>query len=63
MSSSLTFDPIRLPETCQALRQEARVFLAEEIAKGTFDPNNPRRGDSADGREFAKRVAARAGSA
>ena len=42
MSSSLTFDPIRLPEACQALRREARAFLAEEIARGTFDPNNPR---------------------
>jgi acyl-CoA dehydrogenase len=57
--TSLNFDPIRLPETCQALRREARAFLAEEIAKGTFDPQNPRRGDSADGREFAKRVAAK----
>ncbi len=59
MSSALTFDPIRLPETCQALRREARAFLAEEISKGTFDPSNPRRGESADGREFAKRVAAK----
>src|SRR5205814_8180344 len=59
MASGRPSEPIRLPETCQALRRAARGFLAEEIAKGSFDPNNPRRGESADGREFAKRVAAK----
>ena len=60
MSSALTFDPIRLPEACQILRREARAFLAEEIAKGTFDPNNPRRAEeSSHAKEFAKRVAAK----
>src|SRR5205807_9002701 len=60
MSSDLSFDPIRLPESCQILRREARAFLADEINKGTFDPANPRRSeDSANAQEFAKRVAAR----
>jgi acyl-CoA dehydrogenase len=60
MSSALNFDPIRLPESCQILRREARAFLAEEIARGTFDPNNPRKSEeSASAREFAKRVAAK----
>ncbi len=60
MSAALTFDPIRLPESCQILRREARAFLAEEIARGTFDPNNPRRSEeSSHAKEFAKRVAAK----
>ena len=29
MSKALIFDPVRLPETCRALRQEARAFLAD----------------------------------
>ena len=36
----LQFDPIRLPPECEALREEARAFLNEEIAAGTFDPMN-----------------------
>jgi acyl-CoA dehydrogenase len=60
MSSSLTFDPIRLPVSCHILRREARAFLAEEISKGTFDPSNPRRGEEGcNAQEFAKRVAAK----
>ncbi len=57
MSAALTFDPIRLPESCQILRREARAFLAEEIAKGTFDPNNPRRSEeSSHAKEFAEKI-------
>src|SRR3974390_3262298 len=59
MSAALTFDPIRLPAACQELRREARAFLAEELARGTFDPGNPRQSDEVDGRAFAKRVAAK----
>lgn len=60
MSSALTFDPVRLPESCQALRREARAFLAEEIAKGTFDPTDPHKGEnSSHAADFAKRVAAK----
>ena len=58
MSSALTFDPVRLPEACQALRREARAFLAEEVARGTFDPGDPHKGEnSGNAKEFAKRVA------
>ena len=39
MTAALRFDPIRLPEECEKLRKEVRAFLAEEIAKGTFDPH------------------------
>jgi alkylation response protein AidB-like acyl-CoA dehydrogenase len=55
---TLQFDPIRLPAQCQALRQEVRAFLADEIKAGTFDPENPRVGD-ANLALFAKKVAAR----
>ena len=46
MSTNLQFDQIRLPRECDALRQEVRAFLADEIAKGTFDPHRPGHGDS-----------------
>jgi alkylation response protein AidB-like acyl-CoA dehydrogenase len=55
MSRKLQFDQIRLPPECDALRQEVRAFLAEEIAKGTFDPHRPGHGDSHD-RAFSKRI-------
>jgi len=42
MSSTIQFDPIRLPPEAQQLRAEVREFLREEIAAGTFDPT---RGD------------------
>ena len=58
MSTNLQFDQIRLPSECDALRQEVRTFLAEEIAKGTFDPYRPGHGDSHD-RAFSKRIGAR----
>ena len=40
MSSSIQFDPIRLPPEAEELRKEVRAFLREEIAAGTFDPNS-----------------------
>ncbi len=55
MSADLHFDTVRLPPECEALRQEVRVFLAEEAAAGTFDPHRPRYGDSHN-RAFSKRV-------
>jgi alkylation response protein AidB-like acyl-CoA dehydrogenase len=55
MSANLRFDPIRLPPECEALRQEVRAFLADEVAAGTFDPNRPGHGDSHD-RAFSRRV-------
>ena len=54
----LQFDPIRLPPECEALREEARAFLNEEIAAGTFDPMNKDESASFN-RPFAKRVAAK----
>src|SRR3954465_3281282 len=56
--SSLNFDQIRLPPECDALRQEVRAFLADEVARGTFDPSRPGHGDSHD-RAFSKRIGAK----
>src|SRR3954471_13337835 len=53
--SSLNFDQIRLPPECDALRQEVRAFLADEVARGTFDPSRPGHGDS-HSKEFSKRI-------
>ena len=58
MSTNLQFDQIRLPPECDALRQEVRAFLAEEIDKGTFDPYRSGHGDSHD-RAFSKRIGAK----
>ena len=58
MSTNLQFDQIRLPRECDALRQEVRAFLADEIAQGTFDPHRPGHGDSHD-RAFSKRIGAK----
>jgi len=58
MNTNLQFDQIRLPPECNTLRQEARAFLAEEIAKGTFDPHRPGHGDAHD-RAFSKRIGAK----
>uniref|UniRef100_Q07VF3 Acyl-CoA dehydrogenase domain protein n=1 Tax=Rhodopseudomonas palustris (strain BisA53) TaxID=316055 RepID=Q07VF3_RHOP5 len=58
MTAALRFDPIRLPPECEALRNEVRAFLADEIAAGTFDPHQPQREDS-DAPEFSRRVGAR----
>ena len=58
MIKHLQFDQIRLPLECDALRQEVRAFLAEEIARGTFDPHRPGHGDSHD-RDFSKRIGAK----
>jgi hypothetical protein len=54
MTSALRFDPVRLPPECERLRQEVRAFLAEEVARGTFDPKEPMR-DDADNPEFSRR--------
>jgi acyl-CoA dehydrogenase len=58
MTANLRFDPIRLPPECEMLRHEVRAFIAEEVAVGTFDPNQPRYGDLHD-RAFSRRVGAR----
>jgi acyl-CoA dehydrogenase len=38
MSSAIHFDQVRLPPEVQALREEIRAFIRQEIAAGTFDP-------------------------
>jgi acyl-CoA dehydrogenase len=58
MSTNLQFDQIRLPPECETLRQDVRVFLADEIANGTFDPHRPGQGDSHN-RAFSKRIGAK----
>ncbi|SVC57399.1 uncharacterized protein METZ01_LOCUS310253, partial [marine metagenome] len=52
MSVAIQFDPIRLPPEAEALRAEVRQFLKNEIAAGTFDPNE----DSQDNLEFSRKV-------
>jgi len=58
MQTALRFDPLRLPPEAQALREEVRAFLAEEVARGTFDPALGLRNPSYD-RAFSERVGAR----
>jgi acyl-CoA dehydrogenase len=58
MTANLRFDPIRLPRECEALRNEVRAFLAEEIAAGTFNPHQPVQDDSYN-RSFSRRVGAK----
>jgi acyl-CoA dehydrogenase len=58
MSTSLSFDPVRLPAQCETLRAEVRAFLTQEISAGTFDPHHPGHGDSYN-RDFSRRVGAK----
>jgi acyl-CoA dehydrogenase len=58
MTTSLSFDPVRLPRQCEAFRADVRAFLAEEISAGTFDPHHPGHGDSYS-RDFSRRVGAK----
>ena len=37
MGTELTFDPVRLPPECVALRKEVRAFLAKEMEAGTLN--------------------------
>jgi acyl-CoA dehydrogenase len=58
MTTTLRFDPIRLPPECAALRKEVRAFLTEQIAAGTFDPHHGGHGESYN-RAFSKSVGAK----
>ncbi|MFA5662601.1 acyl-CoA dehydrogenase family protein [Castellaniella sp.] len=58
MTTTLEFQPIRLPPAVQALRGEVRAFLHEEMSAGTFDPDFPTE-DWDVCRKFARKVAAR----
>jgi len=55
MTTDLRFDQMRLPEECEALRQEVRAFLAQEVAAGTFDPDRAAHGDGGNP-AFSRRV-------
>ena len=57
MAQAIQFDPIRLPPEADALREEVREFLRDEIAAGTFDPHDPA-GDAFN-RDFSRRLGAR----
>ncbi len=55
MSSTIEFDPIRLPPEAEELRTEVRAFLKEEIAAGTFDPQSAHLG-KAFNPDFSRKV-------
>jgi acyl-CoA dehydrogenase len=58
MSAPIHFDPIRLPPEAQALREEVRDFIRQEVAAGSFDP---RGGETSFGfnPEFSRKVGAK----
>ncbi len=56
MATELTFEAMRLPPECVALRAEVRAFLAKEIEAGTFDPHG---GTDAYSEEFSRKVGAK----
>jgi len=58
MTTSLQFDPIRLPPECAELRSEVRGFLAEHIAAGAFNPHHGGYGESYN-RAFSRSVGAK----
>jgi acyl-CoA dehydrogenase len=58
LSTNLRFDQIRLPPQCEKLRHDVRAFIAEEVAAGTFDPDQPRNGDLHNA-ELSRRIGAR----
>jgi alkylation response protein AidB-like acyl-CoA dehydrogenase len=55
-SSTLVFDPIRLPPECAVLREEVREFLAQQVRDKVFDPRNPLSNIGSD-KAFAQRDA------
>ena len=58
MQTAIRFDQKRLPPETAELREEVRAFLAEEIARGTFDPGLGLKNPGFD-REFSRRVGAK----
>src|SRR5262245_6092620 len=58
MAIELTFDAIRLPPECEALRKDVRAFIAKEIDAGSLDPH----GGGIDGAysaDFSRKVGAK----
>ncbi|MEO1492167.1 MAG: acyl-CoA dehydrogenase family protein [Pseudomonadota bacterium] len=58
MQTAIRFDQERLPPQTEDLRAEVRAFLADEIARGTFDPALGLGQDAFD-RAFSRRVGAK----
>ena len=58
MAQNIHFDPVRLPREAQALREEVREFLAEEIAAGSFNPHG-KAGSNGFDRAFSEKVGAK----
>jgi acyl-CoA dehydrogenase len=56
MGRELQFDVVRLPQECRELRTKVRAFIAEEIAAGTFDPDDA--DDAAYSRAFSAKLGA-----
>src|ERR1044071_3727564 len=40
MTTPFRFDPVELPAECEALREEVRGFIADELAAGYWIPNS-----------------------
>lgn len=55
MQTAIRFDQKRLPASTEALRAEVRAFLADEVARGTYDPDLGLKQTSFD-RGFSQRV-------
>lgn len=51
------FDPVRMPDAAQALREEVRAFIAQEVAAGAFTPS--RNSWSSFDAEFSRKCGAR----
>src|SRR6202048_2709080 len=58
MTASLSFDQIRLPPEGEALRQDVRAFIADEVAANSFDPEHPGHGDQ-HSKELSRRIGAK----
>ncbi len=54
--AAIEFDPIRLPQEAEDLRQDVRAFIAEEQAAGTFDTGEHKGGFNP---EFSRKVGAK----
>src|SRR5260370_9040638 len=57
MSTAFRFDPVELPPECDALRNEVRDFIADELAAGLWVPNSDF--GSHRSSEFSRRLGAR----
>ncbi len=57
MSTPFRFDPIELPAECEALRQEVRAFIADELGAGRWVPNSDFGSHRA--ADFSRRLGAR----